>query len=310
MQRTIGIEIRCSGIGLHSGAPVTLRLRPAPVNHGVTFRRLDILGAPEIPARSEYVVDTSFATSLGSNKVRIGTVEHLCAALNGLGIDNLRVELDGPEIPILDGSAAPFCYLLRTAGIVEQRKPKSFLVIRRTVTVQEGDREASFSPANQFAVSCNIDFKHPLISDQSYQLSFSTGAFQKEISRARTFGFLRDVEALKKAGLAKGGSPENAIIVDNFSILNPDGLRFPDEFVRHKILDAMGDVFLFGMPVIGHLKAHKSGHSLHHKLVSRVLADPSCFQVITATYDEMERLALEIAAFGSPSPATEAVSAF
>ena len=170
-QRTIGKEIRCSGIGLHCGTPVTIILKPASENHGVTFRRLDIADGSEIPAQAEYVVDTSLATTLGNGSVRIGTVEHLCAALCGLGIDNLRVELDGPEIPILDGSAAPFAYLLRTAGIVEQRKSKRFLVIRRPVTVGDDDREASFSPAPQFTVSCNIDFKHPLISDQHYHIS-------------------------------------------------------------------------------------------------------------------------------------------
>lgn len=302
-QRTLGSSVRCSGIGLHSGAAVTLHLKPAAENHGVTFRRTDLPGSPEIPARAECVVDTALATTLGRDGARVGTVEHLCAALSGLGIDNAKVELDGPEVPILDGSAAPFVYLLRSAGVVEQRKTKRFLVIRRPVSVRDGDKSAGFSPAPQFTVSSTVDFKHPLISDQSYRLAFSAGAFQREIARARTFGFLRDVEALKKAGLARGGSLENAIVVDDFSILNPDGLRFPDEFVRHKILDAMGDVFLFGMPVIGHLRAHKSGHALNHKLVSRVLADPSCHQVVSATLKEIERLDLLVPAFTAPPEA-------
>lgn len=297
-QRTIATETCVSGIGLHTGAPVTLRLRPAPENHGVTFRRLDIAGAKEIPARSHHVADTSLATTLGRDGVRVGTVEHLCSALCGLGIDNLKVEVDGPEVPILDGSAAPFVYLLRSAGIQEQKKQKQFLVIRRAVTVRDGDKVATLSPSTQFSVSTTIDFKHPLISDQHYRLDFSAGAYHRDIARARTFGFLRDVEALKKAGLARGGSLENAIVVDDFSILNPDGLRFPDEFVRHKILDAMGDVFLFGMPVIGHLRLHKSGHALNHHLVSRVLADPANFQVISGTRREIELLDIQVPAFG------------
>ncbi len=303
-QRTLASDVRCSGVGLHSGSPVTLVLRPAPEDHGVTFRRVDVKGAAEIPARSENVVDTSLATTLGKGGVRVGTVEHLCAALCGLGIDNLKVELDGPEVPILDGSAAPFVYVLRNAGLVQQQKHKRFLVIRRNVTVRDGDKVASFVPAPQFTISSTIDFKHPLISDQSYRLAFSAGSFQREIARARTFGFLRDVEALKKAGLARGGSLENAIVVDDFSILNPGGLRFPDEFVRHKVLDAMGDVYLFGMPVIGHLRAHKSGHALNHKLVSRVLADPTNYQVISATPKEIERLDLHVPAFHLPEIAT------
>jgi UDP-3-O-[3-hydroxymyristoyl] N-acetylglucosamine deacetylase len=297
-QRTIAKEVTCSGIGLHTGAPVALRLKPAPENHGVTFRRADLAGAREIPARSEHVVDTSLATTLGKDGIRIGTVEHLCATLCGLGIDNLRVEVEGPEVPILDGSAAPFLYLLREAGVAEQRRYKRFLIVRRQVAVRDGDKVASFAPASQFTVSTTIDFEHPLISDQSFRMLFSAGTFQREIARARTFGFLRDVEALKRAGLARGGSLENAIVVDDFSILNPDGLRFPDEFVRHKVLDAMGDVFLFGMPVIGHLRAHKSGHALNHRLVARVLSDPANYQIVAATPKEIERLDIKVPAFG------------
>jgi UDP-3-O-[3-hydroxymyristoyl] N-acetylglucosamine deacetylase len=296
-QRTIETEVRCSGVGLHTGAPVTLVLKPAPEGYGVTFQRSDVPGARLIPARHANVVDSSLATTLGREGVRVGTVEHLCAALGGLGVDNLKVELDGPEVPIMDGSAAPFCYLLRSAGIVEQRRTKKFLVLRRRVAVRDGDKLAELAPAQQFRVRCNIDFKHPLISDQSFELEFSDRSFHREISRARTFGFLRDVEALKKAGLARGGSLENAIVVDDFSILNPDGLRYPDEFVRHKILDAMGDLFLIGMPVIGHLTALKSGHALNHRLVAQVLSDPANFQVIAATAQELERLELKLPAF-------------
>ncbi len=293
-QRTIETEVRCSGIGLHTGAPVTLVLKPASEGYGVTFRRTDLPQAPAIPALHSNVVDTSLATTLGKDGVRVGTVEHLCAALGGLGVDNLRIELDGPEVPIMDGSAAPFGYLLRSAGVVEQRRTKKFLVVRKKVSIRDGDKLAEISPAQQFSVRCNIDFKHPLISDQSFEVQFSDRTFHREISRARTFGFLRDVQALKRAGLALGGSLENAIVVDEFSILNPDGLRFPDEFVRHKILDAMGDLFLIGMPVIGHVTAHKSGHALNHRLVTQLLSDPSNYRIVAATARELERLELKL----------------
>lgn len=294
-QRTIQGPVSCQGVGLHSGARVNLTLRPAPVDHGIVFVRTDLPTPVSLPALSQYVVDTSsLATTLGKDGVRVGTVEHLMAALAGLGIDNLRVEVDGPEVPIMDGSAAPFVYLIKSAGVQIQSDPKSFLVIKKTVSVIEGDKEATLSPASRFKVDCTIDFKHPLISDQRFELDFSDRAFSREISRARTFGFLRDVEMLKKVGLAKGGSLENAIVVDEFSILNPDGLRFPDEFVRHKILDAFGDISLFGRPVIGHLKVHKSGHALNHKLVQKVLSDPSQYVVVRAQKREVERLDLRL----------------
>jgi UDP-3-O-[3-hydroxymyristoyl] N-acetylglucosamine deacetylase len=214
--------------------------------------------------------------------------------LSGLGIDNLRVELDGPEVPIMDGSAAPFAYLIQTAGVKVQDEPKKFLVIKRPVSVFDGDKEATFTPSSRFRVDCKIDFNHPLISDQTFQMEFSGRAFAKEISRARTFGFLRDVQELKRMGLAKGGTLENAIVVDEFSILNADGLRFPDEFVRHKVLDAMGDVALLGCPVIGNLKVHKSGHALNHRLVQAVLADQSCHEIVRARKRDVEKLELRL----------------
>jgi len=221
-------------------------------------------------------------------------VEHLLAALAGLGIDNVRIELDGPEVPIMDGSAAPFAYLVKTAGVRVQDTPKSFVVIKRPVTVMEGDKEATFAPANRFKVSATIDFKHPLISDQSFELEFSDRCFAREIARARTFCFLRDVEMLKKMGLARGGSLDNAIVVDEFSILNPDGLRFADEFVRHKILDAIGDTSLFGRPVIGHLKVFKTGHALNQKLVQKVLSDPANFAIVHACKRDVEHMDLRL----------------
>ncbi|AKU91346.1 UDP-3-O-acyl-N-acetylglucosamine deacetylase [Vulgatibacter incomptus] len=298
-QRTVKSKVSCTGIGLHSGTPITLSLCPAHTGTGIVFVRTDLPQHVEIPARAEYVVDTQMATTIGKDGVRVATIEHLMAALAGLGIDNCRVEVDGPEVPIMDGSAAPFVYLIRSAGIELQRAMKRFLVIRKPVTVKEGDKQATFLPASQFSVSFTIDFDHPLISNQSFRMDFSDRFFDREICRARTFGFYREVEMLKKMGLAKGGSIENAIVVDDFSILNPDGLRFPDEFVRHKILDSIGDVSLLGMPVIGHLVAHKSGHMLNHKLVTQVLGDPSTHDVLeVGEQKELERLDIRLPAWG------------
>jgi UDP-3-O-[3-hydroxymyristoyl] N-acetylglucosamine deacetylase len=296
-QRTIEESVSTRGVGLHSGAQVTLTLRPAPPDHGIVFHRVDIPGSSSIPATAAQVVDTSFATTLGKDGIRVGTVEHLLAALSGLGIDNLRIELDGPEVPILDGSAGPFVYLVNSAGVRVQDAPKSFLVIKRPVFLREGDKEASLGPSNRLRIDCAIDFHHPLVPGQSLSLDFSGRSFSRELARARTFGFLRDVERLKAAGLARGGSLENAIVVDEFSVLNPEGLRYPDEFVRHKALDALGDLALFGHPVIGHLRVSKSGHALHHRLVARVLADETQYAVVRARRREVERLDLRLPDF-------------
>jgi UDP-3-O-[3-hydroxymyristoyl] N-acetylglucosamine deacetylase len=276
-QRTFKQRAALSGIGLHSGAAVQLTLAPAPIDTGLVFIRDGV----EIPALSEFVIDTTLNTSLGRGDVRISTVEHLLAALAGCGIDNACIEVEGPEVPIADGSADPFVALVREAGIHEQRATRRYLLVRRTVSVAEGDKLARLSPARgRFAINYTIDFNHPLISDQSYRLEVSEKSFQKEIARARTFGFKRDVERLLGAGLARGGSLENAVVVDDFNILNPEGLRYPDEFVRHKILDAMGDLSLFGMPVIGQLTAVKSGHSLNQQLVRKVLAENDACEVV------------------------------
>ncbi len=298
-QRTLSASVSCQGIGLHTGQAVTLTLRPAPANHGVVFVRMDLARPVSIPATAEYVVDTALATSLGKDGVRVGTVEHLLGALLGLGLDNVRVELDGPEVPIMDGSAGPFAYLVQTAGVRVQEAPKSFVVVKKAVSVRDGDKEASLSPCDCFRMDVAIDFHHPLVSRQRLELDFSGRAFVREVSRARTFGFLRDVEKLKAAGLARGGSLDNAIVVDDFSILNADGLRFPDEFVRHKALDAMGDLALFGHPVIGSLKAVKSGHALHLRLVQQVLADPSTYAVVRAQKRELERFGFRLPDFAA-----------
>lgn len=281
-QRTLQGPVSCEGVGLHSGETVRLHLRPAPVDHGIVFVRTDLPRPVSIPALSAYVVDTALATTLGRDGVKVGTVEHLLAALAGMGIDNVRVELDGPEVPIMDGSAAPFAEMVIEAGIREQGEAKTFLVIRKTVNVTEQGKEASLAPARSFRVDCEIDFQHPLIHDQSVGVEVNDRGFAKELCRARTFGFLRDVERLKRAGLARGGSLENAIVVDEYSILNPEGLRFPDEFVRHKALDAVGDLSLLGKPVIGHLKVVKSGHALNHKLVQKLLADETAYELVRA----------------------------
>jgi UDP-3-O-[3-hydroxymyristoyl] N-acetylglucosamine deacetylase len=261
-QRTIKSPVGCIGVGLHSGARVQMTLRPASAGTGIVFSRVDIAPGLDIPARAEFVVDTRFATTLGIGRVRVGTVEHLLSALNGLGIDNLRVEIDGPEIPIMDGSAAPFVYLLRTAGVELQRKLKRFLVVRKAIEVREGEKLARISPAPHFGISCTIDFDHPLIKDQELRLVLNDRVYHREIARARTFTLLRDVEGLKKIGLAKGGSLENAIVVDDFHILNPEGLRFADEFVRHKMLDLIGDLTLIGRPLFKmRIEAERLGHA-------------------------------------------------
>jgi len=305
-QRTLSGPIGCNGVGLHSGASVNITLLPAPADHGIVFVRTDLPRRTEIPAVARYVVNTELATTLGRDGSEVATVEHLLAAMSGLGIDNARIELDGPEVPIMDGSAAPFAYLIRSAGVRVLDAPKSFVVIKKRVSVRESEKTASLDPCDRFKISCRIDFRHPLISNQAFQMEFSDRTFAREIARARTFGFLRDVETLKREGLARGGSLENAIVVDEYSILNPDGLRFPDEFVRHKVLDAMGDVALFGCPVIGHLRVHKSGHALNHRLVEKVLSDPASFVVARARKRDVERLDLrlpDLAAVLEPSVA-------
>ncbi|MBJ6762046.1 UDP-3-O-acyl-N-acetylglucosamine deacetylase [Myxococcaceae bacterium JPH2] len=291
-QRTLSQTATFQGVGLHSGTPVTLTLRPAPAGHGIVFVRTDLPRPVSIPALAEYVVDTALATSLGKDGVRVGTVEHLMSALAGMGIDNARVELDGPEVPIMDGSAAVFAQVIQEAGVRELDAPREYLVIKKHVAVAEGDKQASLAPARRFRISCTIDFEHPVIQGQSFDVELNDRGFSREISRARTFGFLRDVEKLKKLGLARGGSLENAIVVDEVAILNPEGLRFPDEFVRHKILDAVGDVSLFGRPVIGHMTAYKTGHALNHKLVRKVLSDPSAYEIVTVRRPEAEGMEL------------------
>jgi UDP-3-O-[3-hydroxymyristoyl] N-acetylglucosamine deacetylase len=287
-QRSFKQRASLDGVGLHSGAKVRVTIAPAPADSGVIFVRDGV----EIPALAEFVVDTTMNTSLGRNGIRIGTVEHLLAALAGCGIDNARIEVEGPEVPIMDGSSEPFVHLIRRAGTHELRQSRRFLLVRRAVTVTDGDKLARLAPARgKFSVNYTIDFRHPLISDQSYRMDVSERSFQKDLSRARTFGFKRDVERLHNMGLARGGSLENAVVVDDFNILNPEGLRFPDEFVRHKILDALGDLSLIGMPIIGHLTAVKSGHALNHQLVRRILAEAEVCEIVQpSAADELHEM--------------------
>ena len=280
-QRTIAKRVSATGVGLHSGKPATLTLAPAPADAGITFVRMDL--GIEIPARNEHVVDTTLSTSVAIRGARIATVEHVLAALHGMGIDNCRVEVDGPEIPILDGSAAPFVCLVQQAGIQTQRAGRRYLVVDAPVEIRDGDKLARLEPADVFAVEFTADFNHPLITNQTLRITISDRSFDREIARARTFCFRRDIERMQAAGLAKGGSLENAIVVDDFSILNPEGLRFPDEFARHKVLDAIGDLALFGMPVLGAFVAAKSGHAMNQELVRKVLADPTSHRVVRVT---------------------------
>ena len=264
------------GVGLHSGEPASVTLHPAPADTGVVF----ISGDAAIKASSENVTDTSYATSLEKNGVRVRTVEHLLAALAGLSIDNVFIEVEGPEVPILDGSSAGFIAALKEAGVEVLPAPRKYLKVLKAVTVHDGDKSASLLPATTGRLTYRIDFDHPLLVDQSLSMEIRPDVFEHELSAARTFGFLREVEYLRKAGLARGGSLDNAVVMDDERILNEDGLRYPDEFVRHKMLDAIGDVSLLGMPFIGHLVADKSGHKLNHRLVCELLSHPDAWMIV------------------------------
>lgn len=282
-QRTVKSRVVGSGVGLHSGREVRFEILPARAGSGIVFVREDVQPAVEIPARAEFVGDTTLATKLTRGDVSIGTVEHLMAALFGLGIDNARIVLDGPEVPILDGSAEPWVTrILEGGGTVAQREPKRFLVVKRPVTVKDptSGRMARLEPAPSFQLSCSIDFDHPIVRDQKFDCVFSDRVFLRDICRARTFGFARDVEAMHRAGLALGGSLDNAIVIDDFSIQNTEGLRFPDEFVRHKVLDAIGDLALLGSPIIGRYVGVKSGHALNAELVTALMTNSRAYEMV------------------------------
>jgi UDP-3-O-[3-hydroxymyristoyl] N-acetylglucosamine deacetylase len=257
-------------------------MRPAPPNAGITFIRTDLPGRPEIKASVENVVDTTLATTIGRNGTRISTVEHLLAALAGMGIDNAQIDLDAPEVPIMDGSAAPFIFLLKSVGTRVQAAPKSFIIVRKPLQIREQGKSLAIYPARELRITFSIAFDHPLLHQQRYTLSFSDRAFEHEISRARTFGFLHEVEAMQRKGFALGGSLENAVVVDKYRILNEDGLRYRDEFVRHKILDLVGDLALLGKPIIGHFKADRTGHALNHRFLQELLAAPDAWELFEA----------------------------
>jgi UDP-3-O-[3-hydroxymyristoyl] N-acetylglucosamine deacetylase len=281
-QRTLKNTIRATGIGLHTGKKVYLTLSPAPIDNGIVFRRVDCTPPVVIPGHPLNVHDTELATSLGKDGVRISTVEHLMAALAGLGIDNCVVDVSADEVPIMDGSAAPFVFLVQSAGILEQGAPKKFTRIKKAIEVRDGDKWARFDPFNGFKVKFTIDFDHPVFTSgvQTSEVDFSTTSFVREISRARTFGFMSDIEALRKRDLALGGSMDNAIVIDEYRVLNEDGLRYKNEFVRHKILDAIGDLYLLGHSLIGAFSGYKSGHALNNRLLRELLVNKSAWEEV------------------------------
>src|SRR3954464_3838304 len=281
-QRTLKNSIRAQGVGLHTGQKVLMTLRPAAPDSGIVFRRTDLDPPAEVRAKAENVGDTQLGTTLINGDARVSTVEHLLSAFAGLGIDNAHVDVSAPEVPIMDGSAGPFVFLLQSAGFEEQRTPKKFVRIKQRVRVEEGDKWPEFRPFDGFKVNFEIEFNHPLFKrrGQKASMDFSTTSYLKEVSRARTFGFMRDLEMMRARNLALGGNLDNAIVLDDFRVLNEDGLRYEDEFVKHKILDAIGDLYLLGHSLIGEFSGYKSGHALNNKLLRTLLAD-------TATWEEV-----------------------
>ena len=282
-QRTLRNAIRATGVGLHTGEKVYLTLAPAPVDTGVVFRRVDLDPVVSISASAANVGETTLSTTLVKGAHRISTVEHLLSAMAGLGIDNAYVDVSAAEVPIMDGSAGPFVFLIQSAGIEEQPAPKKFIRIKRPVTLEEGDKSVSFLPFDGFKVSFTIDFDHPVFRDRVMhaEIDFSSTSFVKEISRARTFGFMHEIEHLRSQGLARGGSVDNAIVVDDYRILNQDGLRYDDEFVKHKVLDAIGDLYLLGYSLIGEFRARKSGHALNNASLRALIANTEAWEMVT-----------------------------
>lgn len=299
-QRTLKNAIRATGVGLHTGEKIYLTLRPAAADTGIVFRRVDLDPPVEIRASHENVADTRLSTTLARDDVRISTVEHLLSAFAGLGIDNAYVDLSAAEVPIMDGSAGPFVFLIQSAGIEAQNAPKRFIRIRRSVVVEDGDKWARFDPFDGFKVSFLIDFDHPAFRGTSKQTSidFSTTSFVKEVSRARTFGFLRDYERLREMNLVLGGNLNNAVVVDEYRILNEDGLRYEDEFVKHKVLDAIGDLYLLGHSLIGAFSGHKSGHGLNNRLLRALMAEDDAWEMVT--FDERDEVPIS---YGQIAPA-------
>ena len=286
-QRSIKTLVRATGVGLHTGARVNLTLRPAAPDTGIVFRRTDLAEPRDFRVAPELVTDTRLCSALEANGAKVATVEHLMSALSGLGIDNLHIDLDGPEVPILDGSAAPFVYLLQSAGIEEQKVAKRFIRVRKTVRVEDGDKWAQFEPHEGYTLTFRIEFDHPVFrqSAKEMHIDFARQSYVREVSRARTFGFMNEVEYLRSHGLALGGTLDNAIVMDEFRVLNSDGLRYADEFVKHKVLDAVGDLYLAGHPILGAFTAFKSGHGLNNRLLRALLDEAGAWEWATFTQD-------------------------
>ena len=281
LQRTLKKEINCFSIGLHTGRKINMKIKPAPADSGIIFIRKDLPDAEPIYARYDNVCDTTLATTLGSNGITVSTVEHLLSAFSGMGVDNAVIELDSFEVPVMDGSALPFVNMFKEVGTHVQKKNKKMLIVKNPVSVSSGDASAMLLPADGFKISYEIDFKHPVIGKQSYDMTFSDEIYEKEICAAQTFGFLKDLEFLQAKGLALGGSLKNAIVLDDKKIVNKEGQRFPNVFVKHKILDAIGDLFLLGMPIIGHFVAYKSGHRLNNLLLRELIGKKDCWEIVT-----------------------------
>lgn len=289
MQTTIGKSVELVGIGLHKGTPVKLRFEPMESNSGIVFFRSD--AGVSIPLTPQSVIDTKMATVIGKDGVSISTIEHMLSAVYAYGIDNLRIVVDGDEAPVMDGSSMTFCMLLDEAGIVELDQPKKIMRIKKEVTVREGDKYVKLVPSNDLSYDFTIKFNHPVIDQQSYVLKFTKENYKNEIARARTFGFVHEVQYLRSIGLALGGTLENAVVLDDKKVLNPEGLRFGDEFVRHKILDAIGDMSLIGMNFIGNYEAFAGSHDLNHKLTMELLKDPSNYEIVEMVSAESKELA-------------------
>ncbi|MBN1470391.1 MAG: UDP-3-O-acyl-N-acetylglucosamine deacetylase [Syntrophaceae bacterium] len=283
LQRTLKKEIGCFSIGLHTGRKINMKIKPAPSDTGIVFIRTDLPDAPPIQAKYDNVCDTTLATTIGSNGVTVSTVEHLLSAFSGMGVDNAIIELDSFEVPVMDGSALPFVNMFKEVGTRLQKKNKKMLIVKNPVSVNEGDASAMLLPSDEFKISYEIDFKHPVIGKQSYDMTFSDEEYENNICAAQTFGFLKDLEFLQAKGLALGGSLKNAIVLDDKKIINKEGQRIPHVFVKHKILDAIGDLFLLGMPIIGHFVAYKSGHRLNNLLLRELTRQKDCWDIVTTT---------------------------
>lgn len=286
LQRTVKKDIHCSSIGLHTGRKINMTIKPAQADAGIIFVRKDLPDAAPIHARYDTVCDTTLATTVGSDGVTVSTVEHLLSAFSGMGVDNAVVELDSFEVPVMDGSALPFVNMLKEVGTHVQKKSKKLLIIKKAVSVTSGDCSAMLVPADEFKISYEIDFAHPVIGRQFYTMTFSDEKYEKDICAAQTFGFLKDLEFLQAKGLALGGSLKNAIVLDDTKIVNKEGQRIPNVFVKHKILDAIGDLFLLGMPIIGHFIAHKSGHRLNNLLLKELMSKKDCWEIVNCTNKE------------------------